>query len=117
MLILVGLRGENVAIFASGLGCRIVSGGLRLNERECDRIHAELIFGRRANPRFGVDCAAQVIVQVGALGHTQQEQVKLERIVAGRLDREGGTALSRGGGLGSGGLHLGLAENARGKEK
>src|SRR6266513_4399661 len=61
---------------------------LRLRESELGNIDAQMIFGCGANPGFRVNSAAQMIVQIGALGHPEERATKLKRILPRGLELE-----------------------------
>ena len=69
MLIGEGMSGGEIAVAADGLRREAVRHGARLEERVGGEIHAKIIFGGGANPGFGVNRTAEMIMQVRALGH------------------------------------------------
>src|SRR5271157_4135820 len=101
MLILERLRRARVPFAAHRLRRNAPRHRLRLEKRERRKIHAEIVFGAVANPRFGVDGAGEVSVQVGAFGHSAEKFMQLERIRPRRLERARGATFA---GCGLGGL-------------
>jgi hypothetical protein len=57
----------------------------RLCKRKFLQVHAQLIFRCRANPRFRVHRAAQMIVEIRPLGHPHKEMPKLKGVFSRRL--------------------------------
>src|SRR5260370_39659308 len=53
---------------------------LRFHKSHLRNIHAQMIFGRHANPGFRVNRATQMIMQITAFRHAEQEVTKLEGI-------------------------------------
>ena len=82
MLILVGLRGGDVAGFTRRAFGALDGFVFGLGKGERAWIDAELIFGGGANPGLGVDGTAEVTVEVGALGQIDEEGCKFEGIGA-----------------------------------
>ncbi len=88
MLVLVRLGRGNFTLSASRLVRAAVGRGLRLRESEFRKIDAQTIFGCGANPGFRVNSAAQMIMQIGALGHPEEKVTKLKRILPRGLELE-----------------------------
>ncbi len=93
MLVLVRLGCGNSTLSASRLVRAAVGRGLRLRESEVPKIHAQTILGCGANPGFCVNCAAQMIVQISALGHAEEKVTKLKQILPRGLQPEFGALL------------------------
>ena len=93
MLVLVRLGRGDFALSASRLVRAAVGRGLRLRECEFRKIDAQTILGCGANPGFRVNCAAQMIVQISALGHAEEIVTKLKQIPLRGLQSEFGALL------------------------
>lgn len=100
MLVVKGSGGGKFAFAACGLLVG-VSGGLRFGKGKFCGIDAELVFGSGANPGFGINGAAEVVVQVGAFGHAEKKVAKLEGILAGAFETKLSSALESGFGDGA----------------
>ena len=105
MLILVRFRSRNFPVSAACF--------TRLCERKGSEIHAKLIFRSRANPRFRIHRAAQMIMQVRAFGHFFQEIAQLQRIHARRFQVQSPPPLSCGLTSSSGTLRFALRPHPR----
>ena len=55
-----------------------------------------MIFGGGANPGLRVNSAAQVVVQIAALGHAEEKVAKLKRVLTGGFETQFGAALAGG---------------------
>jgi hypothetical protein len=75
MLIGERLRGGNVAFAADGLRGDTAGHRLGLEQRESGEVDAKNVVGGIANPRFGVDGAGEMIVQVRTFRHAAQKLV------------------------------------------
>ena len=69
MLIRKGLSRGDISVAANGVRREAIRHGARLEKGVRGEFHAEVVFGAGANPGFGVDRAAEMVVQVRALGH------------------------------------------------
>src|SRR5580692_211447 len=69
VLIGEGVSRRDIAVAADWLRRQAVRHGARLKKRVSNEVHAKIVFGGGADPGFGVNRAAEVVVQVCALGH------------------------------------------------
>jgi hypothetical protein len=75
VLILERLIGRYFSVLARRLSWTSFRRMRRFAERKRHRVDAQSILGSGANPGFGVDSAAEMIVQIGALGHVHKKRV------------------------------------------
>ena len=87
MLISVSLRRRNFSVAARRVGWGISRTVLRFSKPKRSKVHAKPIFRACANPRFGINGSAQMIVQIRALGHLRKKGVQFERIRSYALQR------------------------------
>ena len=100
MLVGEGLRGRHLAFTTSRLGRISLRRSLRLHERMRRQVHAQPFLSGIANECLRVYRPAQVIVQVGALGHANQEGVQFQGIPTGGFQGEGRALLRSSGACG-----------------
>ncbi|MBA0085539.1 MAG: hypothetical protein HRJ53_11130 [Acidobacteria bacterium Pan2503] len=77
MLILVSVGCGDLAASAVCFGV-LFGPSLRFCERKRCKVHAQMIFRRGTDPGFRIDGAAQMIVQVRALGHFLEEVAEFQ---------------------------------------
>jgi hypothetical protein len=91
VLIFERVRNRDVSFAANGLGRDAARHGLGFEECERVEINAKLVVGAIANPGLGVDGARQMIVKVGALGHSLEKLTQFKRILADGFERVRGS--------------------------
>src|SRR6267143_6645837 len=86
--ILVGecLRGGYFPIAAYWLRSFGLNRCRRSDKRMAGMVHAKALFRSDANKGIHIDPAAQVVVQVRALGHAHKKRMQIERIRASGLE-------------------------------
>src|SRR6266436_8680601 len=86
--ILVGecVRGGHLPIAAYRLRWLGLHRGRRSDKRMAGKVHAKALFRSDANKRLRIDPAAQVVMQIRALGHARKKCMQVERIRASGLE-------------------------------
>src|SRR5215472_18520572 len=88
MLILVSVGCGDLAASAVCFGGILFGPSLRFRERKRCKVHAQMIFRRGTDPGFRIDGAAQMIVQVRALGHFLEEVAEFQGICSRGFEAE-----------------------------